>query len=93
MRDVPLPEGLARGGSLMAGYQPKAPAPGRPLPPPLNPGPTSIRADVWPRERIERRAHALHAAVAYHTAGVPRRNSVLETADEFDAWLAKGPDQ
>lgn len=80
----------------MAGYQPKAPALGRPLPPPLNPGPTSIRADVWPRERIERRAHALHAAVAYCTADPNPADSfaeVLEVADEFDAWLAKGPDQ
>lgn len=87
----------------MAGYQPKAPAPGRPLPPPLNPGPTSIRADVWPRERIERRAHALHAAVALLgpaasiaeiLADAEERLALAEKfADAFDAWLAKGPDQ
>ena len=61
--------------------------PDRP-PAPVNPGPTSWpSADVWHRERTDRRAQALHAAVVF--AGAAQTpEEVCDVAAVFDRWLA-----
>lgn len=67
------------------------PPSGRPLPPPVNPVPTSFRADVFSKEKTERRLGALHEAIQFYVARgeFPDEGALLGTAERFDRWVAE----
>lgn len=75
---------------MMPGYQPK-PTTG-PLPPPINPEPTSLparpRLAVWMRELATARQHGLRAALAFHDPAP--LGVVLVSAELFAGWIAAG---